>query len=95
MFIGVLLRFWLKIEGTGLDGPYSIYQGHLFFQKDTYAQVGTVGCVSALFVGCSKTAILFLLLSLKTKNRQGYRASAKTDPFGIAHRPNPGADALT
>ena len=27
---------WLKVEGTGLDGFYSIYQGHLFFQKDTY-----------------------------------------------------------
>ena len=32
--IGVLLRFvWLNIDGTGLDGLYSIYQGHLVFQK--------------------------------------------------------------
>ena len=28
---------WSKIEGTGLDGVYSIYQGSLFSQKDTYA----------------------------------------------------------
>ena len=35
--IGVLFRLaWLVIEGTGLDGVHSIYQGHLFFQKDTY-----------------------------------------------------------
>ena len=27
---------WLRIEGTGLAGFDSIYQGHLFFQKDTY-----------------------------------------------------------
>ena len=25
-----------KIEGAGLDGFHSIYQGHLFFQKDSY-----------------------------------------------------------
>ena len=25
------------IEGPGFDGVYSIYQGHLFFQKATYA----------------------------------------------------------
>ena len=25
------------MDGTGLDGVYSIYQGHLFFQKATYA----------------------------------------------------------
>ena len=30
--IGVL---WLKIEGSGVDGFYSIYQGHLCFQKNT------------------------------------------------------------
>ena len=35
--IGVLFRLvWLKIDGTGLDGVYSIFQGHLFFQKATY-----------------------------------------------------------
>ena len=27
-----------KIEGTGLDGFCFIYQGHLFFQKDTYVR---------------------------------------------------------
>ena len=26
----------LKIDGTGLDGVYSIYQDHIFFQKATY-----------------------------------------------------------
>ena len=37
--IGVLFRLvWSKIEGTGLDGFYSIYQGHLFSKKDTYEQ---------------------------------------------------------
>ena len=36
--IGVLHRLvWSKIDGTGLDGVYSIYQGHLFFQQATYA----------------------------------------------------------
>ena len=35
--IGVLFGwFAYKIEGPGLDGVYSIYQGHLFFQKATY-----------------------------------------------------------
>ena len=35
--IGVLFRLvWLKIDGTGLDGFCSIYQGYLFFQKATY-----------------------------------------------------------
>ena len=34
--------FWVPIfdpqpHSTGLDGVYSIYQGHLFFQKATYA----------------------------------------------------------
>ena len=34
--IGVLFRLvWLKIDGAGLDGVYSIYKGHLFFQKAT------------------------------------------------------------
>ena len=38
--MGVLFRLvWPKIEGTDLDGFDSIYQGHLFFQKDTYAHV--------------------------------------------------------
>ena len=27
---------WLEIDGTDLDGFHSIYQGHLFSQKDTY-----------------------------------------------------------
>ena len=39
--IGVLFRIvWLNIEfeGTGFRWLYSIYQGHLFFQKDTYAR---------------------------------------------------------
>ena len=35
--------FWLvclnNIEGPGLDGVYSIDQGHLFFQKATYVYV--------------------------------------------------------
>ena len=32
--IGVLFRLvWLKIDDTGLDGVYSIYQGHLFFKR--------------------------------------------------------------
>ena len=26
------------MEGTGLDGFYSIHQGHVFFQKDTYGR---------------------------------------------------------
>ena len=35
--IGVLFGwFAYKIEGPGLDGVYSIYQGHLFFQQATY-----------------------------------------------------------
>ena len=34
-FMGGLLR-WLEIDGTGLDGLCSIYQGHQFYQKDTY-----------------------------------------------------------
>ena len=43
VFIGVLFRLvWLKIDGTGLDGVYSIYQGHLFFQEATYASVACV-----------------------------------------------------
>ena len=37
--IGVFFRLaWLNIEGTGLDEFYSIYQGHLFCQKDTYGE---------------------------------------------------------
>ena len=37
--IGVLFGwFAYKIEGPGLDGVYSIYQGHLFFQKATYGK---------------------------------------------------------
>ena len=32
--LGVLFRLVsLKIDGTGLGGASSIYQGHLFFQK--------------------------------------------------------------
>ena len=37
--IGVLFMLvWSTIEGAGLDGLYSIYQGHLFFQNNTYVQ---------------------------------------------------------
>ena len=42
-YIGVLFRVvWSKIEDTGLDAFYSIYRGHLFFQKDTFERI----CVS-------------------------------------------------
>ena len=38
--IGVFFRLvWLDIDGTGLQGFCSIYQGHLFFQKATYGQL--------------------------------------------------------
>ena len=41
--IGVLFRLvWLKIAGTGLDGFYSVYQGHLFFSKRTPMAKGLV-----------------------------------------------------
>ena len=34
MYIGVLFGwFAYKIEGPGLDGVYSIYQGHLFSKR--------------------------------------------------------------
>ena len=42
--IGVLFRrAWSKIDGPGLDGFCSIYQGHLFFQKATYGVKSNVG----------------------------------------------------
>ena len=50
--IGVLLRLvWLKLEGTGLDEFDSIYHGHLFSQKDTYAYVRAT---AKFFLGTSR-----------------------------------------
>ena len=54
MFIGVLFGwFAYKIEGPGLEWGYSIYQGHLFFQKATYAHVVLPGDASGGLFWCS------------------------------------------
>ena len=38
--MGVLFRLvWLKIDGTGLDGFYSIYEGHVLLQKAAYVHL--------------------------------------------------------
>ena len=41
---------WLEIDVTGLDGCYSLYQGHLFYQKDT--RESWAYCLGRLFDAC-------------------------------------------
>ena len=57
--IGVLFRLvCLEIDGTGLDWCYSIYQDHLFYQKDTFLN-SEYGQIRLFYVGGGRMSCLF------------------------------------